>query len=161
LLNISNIFSMLINIIINQKKNNNKTRPQITYILVCNVYLKYYLLTFLWKLLFRLLDLYHYVSYWYFLFFFFFFLFLFFMPLFLILRGLNIFFLIRDFLILFLFSKLFEEKQVYLILSQYLTRKMVEKHVKDPKITLKWLNFFQNFLNLFEVCLEKTQRIRK
>jgi hypothetical protein len=66
-----------------------------------------------------------------------FFSFPFFMPLFLILRGLNIFFLIRDFLILFLFSKLFEEKQVYLILSQYLTRKMVEKHIKDPKITLK------------------------
>ena len=39
---------------------------------------------------------------------------------------------------------------------------MVEKQVKDPKITLKWsLNFFQNFLNFVGVCLKKTQRIRK
>jgi hypothetical protein len=36
---------------------------------------------------------------------------------------------------------------------------MVEKHVRDPQIILKWLlKFFQNFWKSFGVCLAKLKK---
>ena len=39
---------------------------------------------------------------------------------------------------------------------------MIGKLARDPKIILKWfLNFFQNFLKLFEVLFDKNKKLKK